>query len=54
MKIKLITSYLDDPAFSIIEIDEEKAAELVRLGRAKHISDNKMMSPKKKRNYETK
>lgn len=51
-KIKLLTSYLDDPADSIIEVDEEKAEELVRLGRAIYL--NKMMSPKKKIKYEIK
>jgi len=48
VKVKLITSYLDNPAGSIFETDKEKADQLISLGRAeliKRIYKTKVVKP---------
>lgn len=47
-EIKLVTSYLDKPAGTIYVEDDEKAAELVKLGRAEYTSPLPVDESKKK------
>lgn len=47
-KIKLNKSYRDIASGTIYEEDDIKAAELVGLGVAEYISEDKMMKPKRK------
>ena len=56
VKVKLITSYLDNSAGSIYETDRKKAEQLVALGRAKWLRKPraKIMKPRKRGHYYTK
>lgn len=63
MKVKLITSYLDLPAGYVGDIDNSKAVELIKIGRAVSLEEKKVeepvkkvkvMRPRKKRTYKTK
>jgi len=57
VKIKLITSYLDNPAGSIYETDKEKADQLISLGRAelvKRVYKTKVVTPRTNKKYRTK
>ena len=47
-KVKLLTSYLDNPAGSIYETDKEKAEQLVQLKRAEWIKEPKVVKPRAK------
>jgi len=61
-KVKLISSYLDNPAGTIYETDFEKCQQLVDLGRAEWVEKKKpekkktkeMKPARKKRTYKTK
>jgi hypothetical protein len=62
MRIKLITSYLEDMPGAILEVDGQKAKDLVTKGRASYLpeeikrAENKMIdtSIKRKRVYKRK